>query len=75
MIEALREVIKRMHYPLEVMLVCVRGYASYPHRIRCGDRTVLDAADSKLPRAGAIPLIGRPTPNCCVDSPTSPVID
>ncbi|VTU16073.1 hypothetical protein RA8CHR_01178 [Variovorax sp. RA8] len=23
-IEALRKVIKRMHYPLEVMLVCVR---------------------------------------------------
>jgi len=24
MIEALRKAIKRMHYPLEVMLVCVR---------------------------------------------------
>jgi hypothetical protein len=24
MIEALRKVIKRMHYPLEVMLTCVR---------------------------------------------------
>ena len=24
MIEALRRVVKRMHYPLEVMLVCVR---------------------------------------------------
>jgi putative transposase len=24
MIEALRRVIKRLHYPLEVMLVCVR---------------------------------------------------
>ena len=30
MIEALRKVIKRMHYPLEVMLVCVRWYAAYP---------------------------------------------
>jgi putative transposase len=28
MIEALRKVIKRMHYPLEVMLVCVRWYAA-----------------------------------------------
>ena len=30
MIEALRKVIKRLHYPLEVMLVCVRWYAAYP---------------------------------------------
>jgi hypothetical protein len=27
MIEALRKVIKRLHYPLEVMLTCVRWYA------------------------------------------------
>ena len=30
MIEALRAVIKRMHYPLEVMLPCVRWYVAYP---------------------------------------------
>jgi putative transposase len=30
MIEALRKVIKRMHYPLEVMLICVRWYAAHP---------------------------------------------
>jgi len=30
MIEALRKVIERLHYPLEVMLVCVRWYAAYP---------------------------------------------
>ena len=30
MIEALRKVIKRLHYPIEVMLVCVRWYAAYP---------------------------------------------
>ena len=34
MIEALRKVIKRMHYPLEVMLTCVRWYAAYPLRLR-----------------------------------------
>ena len=28
-IQALRKVIKRMHYPLEVMLTCVRWYAAY----------------------------------------------
>ena len=30
MIEELRKVIKRMHYPLDVMLTCVRWYAAYP---------------------------------------------
>lgn len=34
MIEALRKVIKRMHYPLEVMLTCVRWYAAYPLSLR-----------------------------------------
>jgi transposase-like protein len=33
-IEALRKVIKRVHYPLEVMLICVRWYAAYPLRLR-----------------------------------------
>ena len=30
MIEALRLVIQRTHYPLEVMWVCDRRYAAYP---------------------------------------------
>ena len=34
MIRALRKVIKRMHYPLEVMLTCVRWYAAYPLSLR-----------------------------------------
>jgi transposase-like protein len=34
MIEALRKVIKRMRYPLEVMLTCVRWYAAYPLSLR-----------------------------------------
>jgi hypothetical protein len=34
MIDALRKVVKRMHYPLEVMLVCVRWSASYPLSLR-----------------------------------------
>jgi putative transposase len=34
MIEALRKVIKRMHYPLEVMLTCVRWYVAYPLSLR-----------------------------------------
>ena len=34
MIEALRRVVQRMHYPLEVMLVCVRWYATYPLSFR-----------------------------------------
>jgi putative transposase len=32
--EALRKVIKRMHYPLEVMLTCVRWYVAYPLSFR-----------------------------------------
>jgi putative transposase len=34
MIEALRRVIKRMHYPFEVMLTCVRWYVDYPLSLR-----------------------------------------
>ena len=30
MIPELRNVLKRLHYPLEVMLVCARWYAAYP---------------------------------------------
>ncbi len=30
MVPELRKVIKRLHYPLEVMLVCARWYAAYP---------------------------------------------
>ena len=34
MIVALRKVIKRRHYPLEVMLTCVRWYAACPLSLR-----------------------------------------
>jgi len=56
-IEALRRVIKRMHYPLEVMLVCVRWYAAYPLSFRhieemMGERGVLVSA--KVARVGAV---------------------
>src|SRR5450432_1656381 len=34
MIEGLRKAIKRLHYPLEVMLICVRWYAAYPLSLR-----------------------------------------
>ena len=30
----LRKVIKRLHYPLEIMLVCARWYAAYPLSLR-----------------------------------------
>ena len=41
MIEALRKVIKRMHYPLEVMLTCVRWYVAYPPSLRHIDHGTL----------------------------------
>jgi putative transposase len=34
MIESMRKVLKRLHYPIEVMLVCVRWYAAYPLSLR-----------------------------------------
>jgi transposase-like protein len=34
MIDELRKVLKRMHYPLEVMVTCVRWYAAYPLSLR-----------------------------------------
>ena len=34
MSEALRGVLQRMHYPLEVMLMCVRWYVAYPLSLR-----------------------------------------
>lgn len=34
MISELRKVFKRLHYPLEVMLVCARWYATYPLSFR-----------------------------------------
>jgi hypothetical protein len=34
MIDALRKEIRRLHYPIEVMLVCVRRYAAYPLGLR-----------------------------------------
>jgi hypothetical protein len=40
MIEALRRVVKRMHYPLEIMLVCVRWYAAYPLSWFCRDSAI-----------------------------------
>jgi len=30
----LRIVLQRLHYPLEIMLVCVRWYAAYPLSLR-----------------------------------------
>ncbi len=34
MIGELRKVLKRLHYPLEVMLVCARWYAAYRLSLR-----------------------------------------
>ena len=42
MIQALRKVIKRMHYPLEVMLTCVRWYAAYPLSLRHIEETMAE---------------------------------
>jgi hypothetical protein len=47
--------VKRLHYPLEVMLVCVRWYAAYPLRCHHFDQNLpqllrpLDTAPLALP--------------------------
>ena len=35
---ALAKVLKRLHYPLDVMLTCVRWYAAYPLSLRIWKR-------------------------------------
>lgn len=40
MIGELRKVLKRLHYPLEVMLVCTRWFAAYPVSARHLERMV-----------------------------------
>ena len=32
--DAMGKVLRRLHYPIEVMLVCVRWYAAYPLSLR-----------------------------------------
>jgi putative transposase len=32
--DALQKVLKRLHYPLEIMLTCVRWYVAYPLSLR-----------------------------------------
>ena len=34
MIGEMRKMLKRLHYPLEVILVCARWYAAYPLSLR-----------------------------------------
>jgi len=38
----LRKVLKRLHYPLEVMLLCVRWYAAYPLSVRHLEEMMLE---------------------------------
>ena len=40
--DELGKVIKRLHYPLEVMLVCVRWYAAYPSSLRQLEETMAE---------------------------------
>lgn len=62
MIKALRKVIKRMHYPLEVMLTCVRWYAAYPLSLPHIEEMMVergvsvDHATVQLPGVSSIPV-------------------
>ena len=46
MIGELRKVLKRLHYPLEVMLVCARWYAAYPLSLRHLEEMIAKSAGS-----------------------------
>ena len=46
MIGELRKVLKRLHYPLEVMLVCARWYAAYPLSLRHIEAMIAKSAAS-----------------------------
>ena len=48
MIGELRKVLKRLHYPLEVMLVCARWYAAYPLSFRHLEEMIAKSAASML---------------------------
>ena len=50
MIEALRKVIQRLYYPIEVMLVCVRWYAAYPLSLRHIEEMMAEVCWSIRPR-------------------------
>ena len=46
MIGELRKVLKRLHYPVEVMLVCARWYAAYPLSLRHIEEMIAKSAVS-----------------------------
>ena len=46
MIGELRKVLKRLHYPLEVLLVCARWYAAYPLSFRHLEEMIAKSAAS-----------------------------
>ena len=56
MIGELRKVLKRLHYPLEVMLVCARWYAAYPLSFRHLEEMIAKSAASMFGQAGAAQL-------------------
>jgi transposase-like protein len=45
--EALRKVLKRLHYPLEVMLTCVRWYVATPVNMQQGN-AILNQGSSPI---------------------------
>ena len=60
MLEALGRVILRMHYPLEVMLVCVRRYAAYPLSLRHIEEMMIErdvCVDHSTAQRGALKIL------------------
>ena len=59
MIGELRKALKRLHYPLEVMLVCARWDAAYPLSLRqCKDLNNIVEQDRRAVKRVTTPMLG-----------------
>ena len=67
MADELRKVLRRVHYPLEVMLVCVRWYAAYPLSLRYIEEMMAERGvrvDHATIHRWAVKILCRCWPRC-----------
>jgi transposase-like protein len=72
---AVSKVLKRLHYPLDIMLTCVRWYVAYPLSLRHLEEMMSERAvsvDHSTVHRWAIKLLNRrPLPHSTQLSPTT----
>jgi hypothetical protein len=59
MVGELRKVLQRLHYQLDVMLVCARWYAAYPLSFRHLEEVIQEWRGCRSPRCASTGLIRR----------------